>query len=463
MYESRQELAIRQAMSDVCVLCVMGVLESMVLSCMIGGGLVMLLGVRGIGVIGSIVGFGLSVYVWMEGNVESRWFRVDGLSVNLIVLTTLLSSICVWGVIDKCREVSIYLMMEGVLLCVFMVKDMLSFFICYESVLIPMYVLIGYGGVRSRSVKAGRYLLVYTLIGSVSMLLGIVIVYVESGSVCNDMIRSVELESRNIVWGLLFVGFMVKVPMVPVHIWLIEAHVEAPTEGSVILAGVMLKLGSYGIVRYNVELLGGGVEYFSGVVKALSIMGVVYGSLSAIRQTDMKRIVAYASIGHMNMTVLGAVSGTLEGVYGSVYQMMSHGVVSGGLFMSVGVLYGRMHSRQVYYVSGLSRCMPVMNGLWLVLILSNMGVPGTGGFVGEVLIMVGLVWENIWVSIIGGSSLILSSCYSLWLYNRVMGGVGNGVIVKDIGKEELWRLCIVCSVVMCMGVMPGAVLEKIEW
>jgi len=448
------------------------------------GGILMLVGKSGIEEVygGSIVkkvGLGVSllvyvvsVYLWMEfimgGEIRTEVggvrFMIDGISIYFILLTTLLTPICILGMWNKKGSIgnmALFLILEGLVIGVFTVMDILCFYVFFEGVLIPMYLIIGRGGSRERKIRAGYYLFVYTLAGSVLMLFGIMLIYMEVGSLDYETVLNSGLEREKLLWILFFVSFMVKIPMIPVHIWLPEAHVEAPTEGSVILAGVLLKLGSYGLIRYSVGLFGMGGVYFIPLVYVLSMVGIVYSSLTAIRQTDIKRIIAYASVAHMNMTVVGLYSGVVEGYNGSILQMLSHGIVSGGLFLCVGIVYDRMHSRQVLDYSGLIRMMPVYGAVFMVLTLANIGLPGTSSFVGEFLILEGIFEANKFVGVISGSSMVLGGCYALWLFNRVMYGNIKGSILEDINKRELSMLVPLLFIVVVMGVNPSMFLDII--
>lgn len=414
-----------------------------------------------------------SIYEWVGYMEQSEVVRMDGLSVYFVLLTTVLSLICIVSVWENERSVEsmcLYLILEGFIIGVFVAWNVVYFYVCFESVLIPMYIIIGRYGGRERRVKAGNYLLVYTLVGSVLMLLGIIMLYLEVGSTNYDVVANsiskgiIGGVEEKILWMLFFVGMIVKVPMLPVHIWLPEAHVEAPTEGSVILAGILLKLGCYGLIRYNVCLFRESSEYFSEVVYVLALLGVVYTSLTAIRQTDMKRVIAYASVAHMSMTMLGLFSGVYEGVNGSILQMVCHGIVSGGLFLCVGVVYSRYHSRQIYYYSGLNWTMPVYSSILLLFTMANIGLPGTCTFVGEFLIIEGVFESNKFVALMGSSSMVLGGGYSLWLYNRVCNGNIRGGLVsgKDVIKRELSVLMPLMVLVILIGIYPNVCLGIFE-
>lgn len=435
---------------------------------------------RKIGLWIGLIIYSVSVLEWIiyrrvDGRelVENSLIGIDEVSINFIMLTTSLTVMCILGVWKKegvMRSIGLYLIMESLMLGVFMIKDMVYFYICYEGVLIPMYLIIGSYGSRERRIKAGIYLFMYTLLGSVFMLLGILIVYMETGGTEYEVIyyRGISERKEKVLWLLFMIGFMVKIPMIPVHIWLPEAHVEAPTEGSVILAGVLLKLGGYGMIRYSLGVLPEGSEYFKELVSVIGMIGVVYTALTAARQTDMKRVIAYASIGHMSMIVIGLFSMVEEGYRGGIYQMISHGIVSGGLFFCVGVLYDRYHSRTVWYYSGMIRLMPVFGIVWFVLVCSNIGIPGTASFVGEIMLISGIFEMNKYVGVISGTSMILGAVYTLWLYNRVMfGNIKSGVLKEirkrgmevEISRRESAIMMPLAIITVMLGVSPGIVLD----
>lgn len=431
----------------------------------------------------SLLTFVVSLKIWIEevynvGSIgrfvlKEEWLGVslgvDSVSILFILLTTLLFPICILGVWEVSKKINLYigllLIMEGLILIVFSVLDLIIFYVFFESVLIPMYLIMGIWGSRERKVKAGYYLFLYTLFGSIWMLLSILVMYWEVGTFNYEtiLLEGIREEKQYLLWLGLFIGLGVKVPMVPVHIWLPEAHVEAPTVGSVILAGVLLKLGTYGMIRFLIPLLPVGTEYFIPFVYVLSIIGVIYGSLSAIRQADMKRVIAYGSIGHMSITIIGIFSGVALGNAGGILQMISHGLVSGGLFLCVGVLYERHHSRLIKYYSGVVSVMPLFSILFLILMMGNIGLPGTSSFVGELLVIIGVLGVNKLVGLLGGSSMILGGVYSLWLYNRVVFGNINSMLVsaRDITRREFSMLLPLIVLVLIIGVYPNILLNDL--
>lgn len=409
-----------------------------------------------------------------EEEILGVGYAVDGMSVYLVLLTVILIPLCilsVWDHKEVGRYVGLMLLVEGIVLGVFTVENVLWFYIYFESVLIPMYVMLGLYGARERKVRAGYYLFMYTLFGGVFMLIGMIMMYLEVGSLDYNTLRTVGLkeETERIVWLLFFMGFLVKIPMVPAHIWLAEAHVEAPTEGSVLLAGVLLKLGTYGFLRYSVELMGMSSVYYLPLINVLGGVGMVYTALTCLRQTDMKRIIAYGSVGHMSMTILGLVSLREEGIEGGVLQMVSHGIVSGGLFVCIGMIYSRVKSRQLWYMSGLAEMMPLLAIVFLGLILGNMGFPGTSSFIGEFLLLDAIYSTNKFIGVLTGLGMILTGGYSLYLYNRIMfGNVNEGLIngrniISDISIREISILIPIVVIMLGVGLYPEILLKHMVW
>lgn len=323
---------------------------------------------------------------------------LDGLSLFFFLLTTFLVPICLatsFPSLGKHQSLfcSVFLFMETLLLAAFSALDLVTFYVFFEGVLIPMFVLIGIWGSRSRRIRAAFYLFYYTLVGSIFMLLGILYIYSELGttSVYALHAHSFSETEQLILWPLIFVAFAVKVPVVPLHIWLPEAHVEAPTPGSVVLAGILLKLGGYGLLRFVVPVLPDATEYYLPLAMTISAVSVVYSSLTTLRQVDLKKIIAYSSVAHMNLGLLGLFSLNTQGLEGSLFLMIGHGVVSSTLFLLVGVLYDRHHTRLVRYYGGLTQVMPAFSAFFLFFSLANMGLPGTSNFVGEMLVFLGLI------------------------------------------------------------------------
>lgn len=398
-------------------------------------------------------------------------FGVDGISIFFVLLTTLLVPLCLlgsWTINYKVKEyLSAFLIIESFILIVFTALDLLVFYIFFEAVLIPMFLIIGGWGSRERRVRAAYFFFLYTLLGSVLMLLALMIIYLETGSMDYQvLIHQPLIENKQyLLWLAFFASFAVKVPMLPVHIWLPEAHVEAPTAGSVILAGILLKLGSYGLVRFSLPLFPLATQYFTPLVYMISILGVIYTSLTAIRQWDVKRIIAYASVAHINLTLVGLFSLTSQGVEGSILQMLSHGLVSGALFFCVGVLYDRHHSRMVHYYSGLTTTMPIFVTIFLFFTIANIALPGTSSFVGEFLILLGVFQTNTFAAVLSATGIILGGAYSLWVYNRVAyGNIKTNYISYsiDINKREFGVFLPLVILTLVIGLYPKIFLDVIH-
>jgi len=414
---------------------------------------------------------------WMS-DVNLSWsLGVDGISRFFICLNTLLTPLCIlasMGSISHQQKAyyGLFLVMEGLVNLVFMATDRLTFYVSFESVLIPMFLIIGTWGSRSRKIRAAYFFFLYTLLGSVFMLLALLRIYHERGTrdrvtvmarLTSGETRSVEVQRWR--WLAFFVAFAVKVPMLPLHIWLPEAHVEAPTAGSVILAGILLKLGTYGMTRVLIGFFPEASIYYAPRVYRRAVRAIVYTSRTAIRQTDMKRIIAYASVAHINMTLVGLFSRTQQGVEGALLQMLSHGLVSGALFMCIGVLYDRHHTRRVSYYGGVAQTMPRFVTVFRFFTMANIALPGTSSFVGEFRILVGIFQTNPFVAIMSATGMVLGGAYSLWLFNRV--AYGNlkvqyvGVSLDLIRREwRMFRPLVVLT--LRMGLYPEIFLEPMH-
>jgi proton-translocating NADH-quinone oxidoreductase chain M len=443
---------------------------------------------RWFGLLCSLFTFVASLFLWLAfdnstGNFQFvksfNWissspvsFGIDGISLFFVLLTTLLVPICLLASWEVKKAVPAYfgsfLVMEAFVLVVFTVLDLLVFYVFFESVLIPMFMIIGIWGSRERKVRAAYFFFLYTLLGSVLMLLAVLVIYLSMGSTDYQILVQNPLpENRQyLLWLAFFASFAVKVPMVPGHIWLPEAHVEAPTAGSVILAGILLKLGTYGLIRFSLPLFPVASIYFTPLVNTLALIAVVYTSLTAIRQTDMKRIIAYASVAHMNLTLVGLFSLNPQGVEGSILQMISHGLVSGALFLCVGVLYDRHHSRLVRYYSGMAHTMPTYCLIFLFFTLANIALPGTSSFVGEWLILLGVYQVNSFVAIMSATSMVLGGAYSLWLYNRVAYGnynlPGTSSFSVDVSRREIMTFLPLIILTLLMGIYPEIFLDPLH-
>lgn len=397
---------------------------------------------------------------------------IDGISLFFILLTTLLIFLCIlisWTSLKlRTKEFLIaFLVMEFFLIGVFSILDLLLFYIFFESVLIPMYLIVGIWGSRERKIKAAYFFFLYTLLGSVLMLLSILYVYYQVGTTDYEVLLTFVFSKteQNFLWLSFFGSFATKVPMVPVHLWLPEAHVEAPTAGSVILAGVLLKLGTYGFLRFSLPLFPEASLYFSPIVCLLAAIGVVYTSLTAIRQTDFKRIIAYTSVAHMNLVIVGLFSFNAVGLEGAILQSLSHGFVASALFMIIGVVYERHHTRMVKYYGGLVHVMPLYTFVFLFFTMSNIGLPGTGSFVGEFLILAGSFKSSTTITVISATGMIIGGCYSLWLFNRISYGNLKIQYLKnqiDINKREAFAFLPLILGTLLIGLYPEVFLNSIH-
>nr|YP_009049447.1 NADH dehydrogenase subunit 4 [Sargassum muticum]YP_010381324.1 NADH dehydrogenase subunit 4 [Sargassum kjellmanianum]UVW81858.1 NADH dehydrogenase subunit 4 [Sargassum siliquastrum]AIE46242.1 NADH dehydrogenase subunit 4 [Sargassum muticum]UDH59709.1 NADH dehydrogenase subunit 4 [Sargassum kjellmanianum]UQV81242.1 NADH dehydrogenase subunit 4 [Sargassum muticum] len=379
--------------------------------------------------------------LWLPISNINLVLGIDGISLFFLLLTTLIFPLCLLAswTFEK-GNLKIYLIsflsMELVLLLVFTSLDLLFFYIFFEAVLIPMFLVIGIYGSRQRKIRAAYMFFLYTLLGSLFMLIGVVYIYLSVGSTNYEILSIIKFSNYNQrwLWLAFFASFASKVPMLPVHIWLPEAHVEAPTAGSVILAGILLKLGSYGFLRFSLGLFPQACIYFTPFVFSLSVLGIVYASLTAIRQTDLKRLIAYTSVAHMNLVMIGLFSGTVIGVEAAILQSLSHGFVSSSLFLIIGVLYDRWHTRGVNYYGGLTHTMPIFIIIFLFFTMANLGLPGTSSFVGEFLLLVSAFDANTTACFFASTSMILGGVYSLWLFNRI--AYGN---IKLVGCDLNYR------------------------
>ena len=408
---------------------------------------------------------------WIESFDISYHMGVDGISVLFVLLSTLLTPICVlasWDAIKvRVREYMIaFLVLETLMVGMFCALDFVLFYIFFEGVLIPMFLIIGVWGGQRRVYAAFKFFL-YTLTGSVLMLLAILAIYLQAGTTDVPTLLKYALpgDIQYWLWLAFFASFAVKVPMWPVHTWLPDAHVEAPTAGSVILAGVLLKMGAYGFLRFSVPMLPIATDFFTPMVFSLSIIAVIYTSLVALVQLDMKKLIAYSSVAHMGFVTLGIFTLNQHGVTGAIFQMLSHGIVSAALFLCVGVIYDRMHTREIARYGGLSERMPVYAFFFMIFMLASVGLPGTSGFVGEILILVGLFQVSTWAATLAATGVILGAAYMLWLYRRVIFGKLTKDDLKsimDMNRREVAVFTPLLVLTILMGVYPGPFLEIIE-
>lgn len=402
------------------------------------------------------------------------WLGLDGISLSFLILTAFLMPICllsIQGVVDREKEyTAALLILQLFMQLIFVVQNLLLFFIFFESVLIPMFFIIGVMGSRMRRIYASYMLVLYTLFGSVPMLFGVIYLYYKIGWVdYNRLVEHCEVllsvETKRVLWLAFFMGFAVKVPMVPFHIWLPEAHAEAPTAGSVILAGILLKIGTYGFIRYSLALFPEASSYFAPFVYLLSVIAIVYTSLTTLRQIDLKKIVAYSSVAHMGYVTMGIFSGNATGLEGAILIMLSHGFVSSALFLCIGVIYDRYKTRIYKYYAGLAQFMPVFVVMFLVFSMANLGLPGTSSFAGEFMVVLGIIPVNIIVAGFALIGTILSAAYSLWLFNRVSFGVLKTnylSVVRDVTLREFYFLVPLLAATIFFGVFPNTILEHIH-
>lgn len=392
-------------------------------------------------------------------------FGVDGLSMVFLLLTLFTFPflfLAAWKSEDHFWNYLIA--MEILLVLAFSTTDILYFFIFFESLLIPMFIVIGVWGARARKIKAAYYFFLYTLFGSLFMLFGIFYLFFLTGSTDYTVLLNSNLsaDQQAVVWFCFFIAFAVKMPLFPVHIWLLEAHVEAPTVGSMLLASLLLKLGGYAFLRFSVTFLASASHSYGAIIAVCALLGVVYGSLSTIRQIDLKRIIAYSSVAHMNLVMLGLFSWNQQGVEGATYLMVAHGVVSAALFFCVGVVYDRHHSRLLKYFSGLVTVMPLYAVMFTLFSLANMSFPGTANFVGELLIFTGLYQYSPTVMILATPCIVLGAAYSTWLLNRHIFGPVKTVYIaafKDLDRREFYILSAFAIAMLLLGLVPNAILD----
>jgi NADH-quinone oxidoreductase subunit M len=403
---------------------------------------------------------------WFAG--ASYHMGVDGISVLFVLLTTFLLPLCIlasWTSIKtRVLEYMIaFLVLETLMIGVFTALDLFLFYIFFEGGLVPMFLIIGIWGGKNRIYAAYKFFL-YTLLGSVLMLGAMLYMTAVAGttSIPELMRYKFDPSVQTWLWLAFSASFAVKMPMWPVHTWLPDAHVEAPTAGSVILAGILLKLGGYGFLRFNLPMFPAASELFTPLIFTLSTIAIVYTSLVAFRQTDIKKLIAYSSVAHMGFVTMGIFAGNIYGVQGAIFQMLSHGLVSGALFLCVGVVYDRMHTREIAFYGGLADRMPWYAATFMVFTMANVGLPGTSGFIGEVLTMTGTYGVSTWTAIVAATGVILSALYALTLYRRVVYGRLTNPALAEITDLD-WREVVVFTPLivgtLVLGVYPGFVFD----
>ena len=436
----------------------------------------------------SIVNFLISIYLWISFDqsisdfqfVEDRtWIKgfinykvgVDGISILFIILTTFITPLCIISVNNSVKNrlrdfLIAILIMESFMIGVFCALDLVVFYLFFEAGLIPMFLIIGIWGGPKRVYSAFKFFL-YTLLGSVLMLVAIISIYWISGT--TDVVKLYEIgidaKYQNLLWLAFFSSFAVKTPMWPVHTWLPDAHVEAPTAGSVLLAAILLKMAGYGFIRFSLGLFPVASEVFTPLIYTLSVIAIIFTSFIALMQEDMKKLIAYSSVAHMGFVTLGIFTLQQQGIEGSIIQMISHGLVSAALFLCVGVVYDRMHSRMINSYGGIVAIIPKYSILFMLFTLAALGLPGTSGFIGEFLILMGAFKDNFLVAVLASLGVILGAAYMLWLYKRVVfGKLVNEDLKKmlDLNKSEYVILTCLAIPTLFFGFYPDPLINTIE-
>jgi len=395
-------------------------------------------------------------------------FGVDGISLFFVVLTNIFIYLCILTLNKdtlRLKEVLLHLLfLQWGVLGSFLFLDLLGFFLFFEMTLIPIYFFVLIWGSRERRIRASYLISIYTLLGSIFMFFNLLYIYSKTGTTDYELLLTLIFneEDQKFLWITFFISFAAKIPLFPLHIWLPEAHVEAPTLGSVLLAVLLLKLGTYGLIRFSLPLFPEGTAYFGPLVSTFAVMGVIYTCLTAIRQIDLKKIIAYSSVGHMNVVLLGIMSGVVEGLEGAIFQMLSHGVVSGALFFAVGVIYERYSVRSLKYFGGLTYFYPLFAIVFLIFSMANISFPLTSSFVGEFLIFMGLFQYSFWATFFASTSMVLGAVYTLWTYNRIFFGnvkVLSLVAYKDLNRKEGALFTILIFMLFLMGLFSYLFLD----
>jgi len=404
---------------------------------------------------------------WLAGSITYH-MGVDGISLPFVILTTALMPLCIiasfQAIETRVKEYMIaFLVLESLMVGTFSALDLVLFYLFFEGGLIPMFLIIGVWG-GPRRVYASFKFFLYTLLGSVLMLLAIMAMYWQAGTTDIPALlhHAFPRELQTWAWLAFFASFAVKMPMWPVHTWLPDAHVEAPTAGSVILAAILLKMGGYGFLRFSLPMFPSASHEFAPLIFTLSVVAIIYTSLVALVQEDMKKLIAYSSVAHMGFVTMGIFAATTQGVAGGIFQMISHGLVSGALFLCVGVIYDRMHTREIAAYGGLVNRMPIYAAVFMLFTLANVGLPGTSGFVGEFLTLIGTFKVNTWVTTLATTGVILSAAYALWLYRKVIFGVLDKpslAAITDLGGREMFIFAPLVILTLLFGIYPKPVLD----
>jgi NADH-quinone oxidoreductase subunit M len=421
-----------------------------------------------IGFDNSVPGFQMvEKFDWLDSGI-SYHMGVDGISMLFVILTTFLMPLSIlasWEAIEtrvKAYMIA-FLLLETLMIGVFCALDIVLFYVFFEGGLIPMFIIIGVWGGKRRVYASFKFFL-YTLAGSVLMLLAIMAMFFQAGTtdIPTLLTHNFPAGMQTWLWLAFFASFAVKMPMWPVHTWLPDAHVEAPTAGSVILAGILLKMGGYGFLRFSLPMFPLASVDFQPLIFTLSVVAIIYTSLVALMQEDMKKLIAYSSVAHMGFVTMGIFAMNQEGVQGAIFQMLSHGLVSGALFLCVGVVYDRMHTREIAAYGGLVNNMPKYAVAFMVFTMANVGLPGTSGFVGEFLTLLGVFQVNTWVALFAATGVILSACYALWLYRKVIFGALTKESLEgllDLSAREKAVLYPLIVLVIFFGVYPAPVFD----
>lgn len=436
----------------------------------------------------SLINFVLSIVLWGEFDSSTSEYQftqefnqvnfchlhigVDGISLYFILLTTFITPICILSNWDNIKEqlkyfLMCFLVLETLLIAVFVVLDILLFYVFFESVLIPLFLIVGIWGGSATRVRAAFLLFLYTLFGSLFMLLAFLVIYYNVGSTDFQVVSlsEINLESQKLLWLAVFISMAIKTPLLPFHVWLPRAHAEAPLAGSVILAGLILKLATYGYMRILIQFLPDATSYFSPLVQTIAVITLIYASLATLRQTDFKALVAYSSIGHMAVVVLGLFSNTIQGIDGALLLSIAHGVVSPALFILVGgVLYDRFHTRTIRYYRGMTAYMPLFSIMFFVFTIFNAAVPLSANWAGEFLCLAGAFQRNPVFAVLGSTGIVLSAAYSIWLYNRIAFGSWSKYLnyTTDLTRREFMLLLPLLFVAVVFGIFPNIILDSVH-